>query len=100
MISVEEEIFPLRPRFANQYNLALVLAKLGHPEKLIPTINVVGTNGKGSTSTYVSQGLKSKYPKVGLFISPAFLFHNERIQINNQPISDLDLRRYLKQIQI
>ncbi|AUF83840.1 dihydrofolate synthase [Mesoplasma syrphidae] len=98
MISVDKELIPVKQRFAKEYNLIKVLEKLGHPEKDLATINVVGTNGKGSTSYYLSKGLRTKYEKVGLFIGPAFLWQNERIQINNQYISDEDLHMYLKKI--
>ncbi|PPE05826.1 bifunctional folylpolyglutamate synthase/dihydrofolate synthase [Williamsoniiplasma lucivorax] len=99
MIKVDQELIPIRERFAQEYNLSKVLKKWNHPEKNIPTINVVGTNGKGSTSFLLSQNLKQKYSKVGLFISPAFIYHNERIQINNEMISDQDLRKYLAMIE-
>ncbi|ATZ19033.1 folylpolyglutamate synthase [Williamsoniiplasma somnilux] len=96
MIKVSQDIIPVNKRFAQEYNLGKVLNILGNPEKLVPTINIVGTNGKGSTSFYLSKVLLKKYSKVGLFISPAFLHHNERIQINNIPISDDDLMKYLE----
>ncbi|AVN60081.1 dihydrofolate synthase [Mesoplasma entomophilum] len=95
MISVDNFLIPIQQRFQNEYNLDKVLKKLNNIEKNIPVINVVGTNGKGSTSFFLSNGLKAKYKKVGLFISPAFLYHNERIQINNEPISDDDLKKYI-----
>ncbi|ATZ21267.1 bifunctional folylpolyglutamate synthase/dihydrofolate synthase [Mesoplasma tabanidae] len=95
MISVDKFLIPIQQRFQNEYNLDKVLKALNNIEKNIPVINVVGTNGKGSTSFFLSNGLKTKYEKVGLFISPAFLYHNERIQINNEPISDEDLKKYI-----
>lgn len=98
MISVDNYLIPIQQRFQNEYNLDKVLKLLNNIEKEIPVINVVGTNGKGSTSFFLSHGLKTKYQKVGLFISPAFLYHNERIQINNEPISDDDLRKYIARI--
>ena len=60
-------------------------------EKLL-VIAVVGTNGKGSVAFALSQQLKQVYQRVGLFLSPAFVEHNERVQINNVPISDQNLR--------
>ncbi|AVN64806.1 dihydrofolate synthase [Mesoplasma florum] len=99
MISVDKFLIPIQQRFQNEYNLDKVLKQLNNIEKKIPTINVVGTNGKGSTSFFLSNGLKTKYKKVGLFISPAFLYHNERIQINNEPISDADLKKYISKVE-
>ncbi|WP_031542542.1 bifunctional folylpolyglutamate synthase/dihydrofolate synthase [Mesoplasma photuris] len=99
MISVNEYLFDMSQSFKEKYNLKDVLSKIGNLQNKIPVINVVGTNGKGSTSHYLSLGLKSKYNKVGLFISPAFQYHNERIQINNVPIGDQDLLRIVKHIE-
>ncbi|ATZ20586.1 bifunctional folylpolyglutamate synthase/dihydrofolate synthase [Mesoplasma coleopterae] len=98
MISVDNFLIPIQQRFQNEYNLDKVLKLLNNIEKYIPVVNVVGTNGKGSTSFFLSKGLKTKYKKVGLFISPAFLYHNERIQINNQPISDENLKKYISKV--
>ncbi|AHI53474.1 folylpolyglutamate synthase [Spiroplasma sabaudiense Ar-1343] len=94
MISVNEELLPsfLEP---STKNLDKILKKYGNFQNNIPVINVVGTNGKGTTSYFASLGFKKYYSKVGLFISPAFLFQNERIQINNEYISDKDFKRIL-----
>jgi len=98
MISISQVIFPSLKREDKTPIFQEILDKLNNPEKKLPTINIVGTNGKGSTSFYISQGLKTKYKKVGLFISPAFLYHNERIQINNVPISDEELKLYIEKV--
>lgn len=97
MYKVAKEIIPINQRFAKQYQLANALAELGNPQLQIPTINVVGTNGKGSVANGLMQGLQQKYGRVGLFISPAFLYHNERIQINGELISDQDLDQLLEE---
>lgn len=58
------------------------------------TIHVAGTNGKGSVSHWIAQGLRQKrspLQKVGLFTSPHVFAFNERIQMNDQLISDQSL---------
>jgi len=94
MINVDEPFLPINHPFRRTYNLKEVLAKYHHPEHQLETYNVVGTNGKGSTSFYLSQVLQQTHQKVGLFVSPAFQYQNERIQINHQPIGDDDLKYY------
>ncbi|WP_425380208.1 bifunctional folylpolyglutamate synthase/dihydrofolate synthase [Spiroplasma endosymbiont of Stenodema calcarata] len=85
--------------FRKEYNLAKLLAeKYDNAQDKIKVINVVGTNGKGSVSNYLQRQLMLNYKKVGLFTSPAFLKHNERIKINNYIISDDDLQRIIKNI--
>ncbi|WP_300971492.1 Mur ligase family protein, partial [Faecalibaculum rodentium] len=55
------------------------------PETLkIPAIQVAGTNGKGSTVTWMS--LLADRPVIGTFTSPHMFSHFERMTINNQPI--------------
>lgn len=53
-------------------------------------IQVAGTNGKGSTCTWLRLFLSKMGYKTGLFTSPHLLVHNERISINNTPISNQD----------
>ena len=65
-----------------------VLAFLGNPQDQIKTIHVTGTNGKGSTSYYLSSLLQKAGQKTGLFVSPYLFEFNERIQLNGQNISD------------
>jgi Folylpolyglutamate synthase len=47
-----------------------LLRLLGNPEKSYPTIHVAGTNGKGSTTRYLANLLRSNGLKVGTFNSP------------------------------
>ena len=68
----------------------------------VPSIHIAGTNGKGSTATYLANAYIANNYNVGLFKSP-FLFEvNEMITINNQVISDDDFmsiyNRYKKEI--
>ncbi|SEV86082.1 bifunctional folylpolyglutamate synthase/dihydrofolate synthase [[Clostridium] fimetarium] len=67
---------------------AYLLDRLGHPEKKMKVIHVAGTNGKGSVCAYLSNIIYESGYKVGLFISPHLVTINERIQINNEMISD------------
>ena len=50
-------------------------------------IHVGGTNGKGSTSAYISSILQESKYKIGIFTSPHFYDFRERIKINNKKIS-------------
>lgn len=66
----------------------------GNPEIGVPFIHVGGTNGKGSTVTYIKSILMEAGFNVGSFISPYVVCFNERISINNDYISDDDLLKY------
>lgn len=67
------------------------LARLGNPHLKIRTIHIAGTNGKGSTVTYLRSVLQDAGYLVGTFTSPYIESFNERISLNGVPISDDDL---------
>jgi dihydrofolate synthase/folylpolyglutamate synthase len=52
---------------------------------------VAGTNGKGSIASALSTILHKAGYKVGLYTSPHLVRFNERICIDNQPVSDEDV---------
>ena len=57
-------------------------------KKTFKVINVVGTNGKGSVSSYLADSLEKNGYKVGIFTSPHIHLPNERIKVNGQEITD------------
>ncbi|GAK09275.1 folylpolyglutamate synthase/dihydrofolate synthase family protein [Geomicrobium sp. JCM 19038] len=65
-----------------------VLEHLGHPERVFNSIHIGGTNGKGSTVTYVRQIMQQAGYNVGTFTSPYVVQFEERISINGTPISE------------
>ena len=54
----------------------------------VPSIHVTGTNGKGSTCTYLACIYAANGYKTGLFKSPFLFEPNEMISINGNNISD------------
>ena len=70
-----------------------LLGKLGNPQDGLKYIHIAGTNGKGSTSSYVSYALQEAGYRVGFFSSPYLERFNERIQINGVDIPDDVLAR-------
>ncbi len=59
---------------------------LGNPQDKLRFIHVAGTNGKGSTSTMISEMLMCAGYKTGLFTSPYIIDFRERIQIDGEMI--------------
>ncbi|MEG0164135.1 bifunctional folylpolyglutamate synthase/dihydrofolate synthase [Anaerorhabdus sp.] len=68
---------------------------LGNPQDNIPSIHIAGTNGKGSTVTYIKDCLVEAGYKVGTFTSPHILKHQDRIRINGKWIDDESFLRLL-----
>lgn len=52
------------------------------------TVHVTGTNGKGTVCNYLTSLLVNSGLKVGTFSSPYVKKFNERIQLDDQPVSD------------
>lgn len=65
-----------------------MMDRLGHPEKNIQSVHIGGTNGKGSTVTFLRSILEEQGYTVGTFTSPYFEQFNERISVNGKPISN------------
>lgn len=73
-------------------------------------IHIAGTKGKGSTSSFVSSILAQYLPakasihaerlpsSVGLYTSPHLRFVRERIQVNNQPLSEEVFAKYFFEV--
>ena len=69
-------------------NTIKFLEHLGNPQNFLKTIHVAGSNGKGSTSSFIASILQESGYKVGLYTSPHFVKFNERIVINGTQIDD------------
>ena len=83
-------MFGLR-RFGIVLGLATIrglLNGLGDPQRRFSSIHVAGTNGKGSVAATLSSVLQAAGYRVGLFTSPHLVRFNERICIDNRPVSD------------
>ena len=65
-----------------------ILKSLNNPQKDYHCIHVAGTNGKGSTATYIESILRKAGFKTGIYTSPHLVRFNERICVNGEQISD------------
>jgi len=68
-----------------------LLNTFSNPHLKTKTIHVAGTNGKGSTCSFIASILTEKGEKVGLFTSPHIFDFKERIRINGTTISEEDV---------
>ena len=62
-------------------NTVKFLEHLGNPQRFLKTIHIAGSNGKGSTSSFIASILQESGYKIGLYTSPHFVKFNERIVI-------------------
>jgi len=69
--------------------IAELLARLGHPERLLPPLlHVAGTNGKGSTCAFLRAAIEAAGLKAHVYTSPHLVRFNERIRIAGTLIDD------------
>ena len=72
-----------------------LLDYLHNPEEDLKMIHIAGTNGKGSTAAFISSILIQKGYRVGVFTSPHLIKFNERIRVNGNFITDLEILEFL-----
>lgn len=66
------------------------LAKCCPGELPFPVVQVLGTNGKGSTSTFLDSLARAHGIRAGLYTSPHFVSPGERILVNGAQLSEGD----------
>ncbi len=71
---------------------------LGNPQDKLKVIHVAGTNGKGSTSTMISNILIKNGFNTGLYISPYVTDFRERIQFNGNMIEHSELAECVEKV--
>ena len=76
-------------------NIKKFLDFLGNPQSKIKTIHIAGSNGKGSTASFISSILQEHKYKIGLYSSPHFVRFNERIRINKEEIEDSYISQFI-----
>ena len=86
----QQTVHPLNIDFKLERILS-VYEKLDIPKIAKKIITVAGTNGKGSTVSFLESILCKNNLKVGTFTSPHILKYNERIKINGKDIDDESL---------
>ncbi len=88
-------------RFGDKLDLTrmeLACVILGNPQNNLNVIHIAGTNGKGSTVSYLKHILLEQGYSVGTFTSPYIVRFNERITHNYNDISDSELLKYINRI--
>jgi len=67
----------------------------GNPQNSLKSIQIIGTNGKGSTAATLSSILLESGMNVGMYTSPHLVHLSERIQINGLKISNDDINNFI-----
>src|SRR6185436_16768514 len=74
-------------------NTERLLTALGNPHQTFPSVQIAGTNGKGSTAVMLEAICREARINVGLFTSPHLISITERIRVNGADISEDEFAR-------
>jgi dihydrofolate synthase/folylpolyglutamate synthase len=74
-------------------NVRAVLAAVGDPQSAYPSILVAGTNGKGSVCATLARIFAGHGFRTGLYTSPHLVSVEERIRVDDEPVSRRDFCR-------
>ncbi len=95
-------LYPLH-RFGMKFgldNMTELCRHLGNPEKKLGlVIHIAGTNGKGSTASFIASICKEAGLKTALYTSPHIEKFTERIRINGEMIPDDAIAEYTSRLQ-
>ena len=68
-----------------------LLSAMGHPERDVPgLVQVVGTNGKGTTAMALAAALREMGYPSGAYLSPHVLSYTERVVLRGSQVSEED----------
>jgi len=70
------------------HNIVAMCERMGHPERVYPSVHIAGTNGKGSTAAMLASICRASGLNCGLYTSPHLLRINERIRVDGEEISE------------
>ena len=71
-------------------NTELLLAALDNPQRAFPSVQIAGTNGKGSTAVMLDSICRAAGIKSGLYTSPHLVSITERVKVSGVEITPED----------
>ena len=81
-------------------NIELLLESLGNPQKSYKSVQIAGTNGKGSTAAMVDSICRTAGISVGLYTSPHLVSITERIKLGGNEISQEAFARFASEARL
>ena len=67
--------------------ISRLLSRMGSPQNSFKSVHIVGTNGKGSTGSFISSILSESGYRTGFYSSPHLESPGERLLINGEELS-------------
>jgi dihydrofolate synthase/folylpolyglutamate synthase len=75
-------------------NVTRLLARLDNPQDSFPSVQIAGTNGKGSTAAMLYSVCRAANLRAGLYTSPHLVSVTERIRVGGRDIAREDFARH------
>src|SRR5437762_1065681 len=79
-------------------NTETLLSALDNPHKKFRSVQIAGTNGKGSTAVMLDSICREAGIRTGLFTSPHLISITERISITGEQVTEADFARFTAQV--
>ncbi|SEK72980.1 dihydrofolate synthase / folylpolyglutamate synthase [Pseudobutyrivibrio ruminis] len=76
----------------------MLLEKLDKPQNKLKYVHIAGTNGKGSTTSYLASILNEASVVTGAFTSPFLYRYNEMFKVNGIDISDEEFAKVFSEV--
>ena len=78
-------------------NISRFLNCIDNPHQKFQSVHIAGTNGKGSTASFLYTIVKEAGYKAGIFTSPHLADFRERIKVDGRQISRQFIARFIKE---
>lgn len=95
LLSLGHETLAIKLGLANTERL---LYELGQPQRAYKSVQIAGTNGKGSTAVLLDAILRAAGIEVGLYTSPHLISITERIRLRGLEITPEEFARQITKV--
>ena len=79
-------------------NVTRLLGRLGDPQASFPSVQIAGTNGKGSTAAMLDAIARAAGVSAGLYTSPHLVSVTERVRLGGREISKGEFARHATRV--
>jgi dihydrofolate synthase/folylpolyglutamate synthase len=79
-------------------NVTRLLRRLGDPQTSFPSVQIAGTNGKGSTAAMLDSIARAAGVRAGLYTSPHLVSVTERVRVGGREISRDEFARHATRV--
>jgi dihydrofolate synthase / folylpolyglutamate synthase len=79
-------------------NVRRLLARLGDPQRSYPSVQIAGTNGKGSTAAMLDGICRAAGVRAGLYTSPHLVSITERVRVGGRDLDREEFARHATRV--